>query len=105
MGEHLNGIADELEGTPILCPILRSLECTDCNLDGEDAAALLRALPALRVVHFQGMDLSGFKMPPKLKLEVLSMLDCQLTRMSVIRIMTLCPDIETLKLCGNSLAA
>lgn len=105
VGENLHGIADELQGVPTLCPTLRSLECTDCNLDGQDAAALLQASPELRMVHFQGMDLSGFKMPPKLQLEILSMLDCQLTRRSVIRIMTLCPDIETLKLCGNSLSA
>jgi len=106
LNESLSGLEDAFAHR--VRPVgeeLRSVEFNDAGLTGADAASLLEQLPGLRSVHFQAMDLSGMRLPRLRKLEEVRMLDCCLQRDDVLLLMTQCPNLKTLELCGNPLGA
>mmetsp|Transcript_90173 Transcript_90173/g.291809 ORF Transcript_90173/g.291809 Transcript_90173/m.291809 type:complete len:371 (-) Transcript_90173:138-1250(-) len=104
-GESLAGLGEALAAAGVACPDLRSLEFNDCGLAAEDVAGLLRAFGGLRSVHVQASDLHGLRPPRLPALEVLRLLDCQLSREDAVAVMAQCPRLESLSLCGNPLGS
>jgi len=106
ISEALAGIGEAFDlNAPPECKELVSVELTDCDLLADDAAVVLQALPCLRSVRLQAMNLAGFTLTSKLlTLEEASLQDCALAREDVVSLMAACPNLRRLELSGNQLS-